>query len=369
MPGMEMAMQSRLGQALKYGQSFWYDGLIGAAEFDRLIREDGVRGATTNPAIFEKALNSSAYDADIRRLAASGHDAEEIYRQLAVRTVAEVADLFSGVHRDSSGADGYVSIEVSPRLAYDTAGTVREALDLWGRLARPNVMIKVPATREGLPAVAELIARGIHVNVTLIFSVERYRQVMDAYLSGLERRAATGASPAGISSVASFFVSRVDSSVDALLEKRYPSGDAVRSELEGRLAIANCKAAYREFRQAFTSERFRVLERAGARVQRPLWASTGTKNPKYSDVLYVETLIGPDTVNTMPPATMDAFRDHGTAADTLQQGTEAALAALETARRSGIDLDAITADLEGQGVKLFVDAYDKIISSIGAKIR
>lgn len=368
MQGTEIAMQSRLGQALKYGQSFWYDGLIGTDEFKRLIQEDGVRGATTNPAIFEKALSSSSYDADIRALASSC-DAEEIYRRLAVRTVAEVADVFARTHNESAGADGYVSIEVSPRLAYDTAGTLREARDLWKRVARPNAMIKVPATLQGLPAITELISEGIHVNVTLIFSVERYRQVMDAYLTGLERRVASGASPAGIASVASFFVSRVDSSVDAWLEKRLPVTDPARTALEGKVAIANCRAAYGEFLTVFRSDRFKQLQKKGARVQRPLWASTGTKNPRYSDVLYVETLIGPDTVNTMPPATMDAFRDHGQAADTLGRDLPGALKILEHARAAGIDLAAVTAELETQGVKLFVDAYDKIVASIGAKIQ
>lgn len=368
MQGTESATQSRLGQALKYGQSFWYDGLIGPEEFGRLIREDGVRGATTNPAIFEKALSSSSYDAEICQLASSC-DAEEIYRRLAVRTVAQVADTFIHTHTHSSGADGYVSIEVSPRLAYDTAGTLREARDLWKRLARPNVMIKVPATPQGLPAITELIAEGIPVNVTLIFSIERYRQVIDAYLTGLERRVALGVSPAGIASVASFFVSRVDGSVDAWLEKHLAASDPARAELEGKVAIANCRVVYGEFLAVFGSERFNRLRRAGARVQRPLWASTGTKNPKYSDVLYVESLIGPDTVNTMPPATMDAFRDHGRSADTLGRDPLGALQVLTRAKAAGIDLAAVTAELESQGVKLFVDAYDKIIASIGAKIR
>lgn len=363
-------LENPLLQTLKHGQSLWYDGLIGIAEFRRMIREDGLRGATTNPAIFEKALSGDQYDAEIRTLAATQSD-EQIYQTLAVRAVQDVADAFLPVYQETKGLDGYVSIEVSPLLARDTDGTLREARELWRAVRRPNVMIKIPATREGLPAITAALADGINVNVTLIFSVERYREVMDAYIRGLEKRASLDFAVTGIASVASFFVSRVDSAVDAALAKKIAAGEKGLEPLLGRAAIANSKLAYDEFKKVFGGFRFQKLRTRGANVQRPLWASTGTKNPAYSDVLYVESLIGPDTVNTMPPPTLDAYRDHGSVpADVpspVESGVEDARLSLEALSRSGIDLATVTQDLEQAGVELFCDAYRKIIKGIGAK--
>lgn len=366
----ETKIENPLLQTLKHGQSLWYDGLISPADFRRMIREDGLRGATTNPAIFEKALAGSAYDADIRALAPSQND-EEIFKTLAVRAVQEIADVFLPVYQETRGLDGYVSLEVSPLLARDGDATLREARELWRAVRRPNVMIKIPATKESLPAIASAIADGINVNVTLIFSVERYREVMDAYLRGLEKRVSLGQPVNAVASVASFFVSRVDTAIDKILEARIAQASgAQKSELEsllGKAAIANSKAAYEEFKKVFGGFRFQRLQSKGAVLQRPLWASTGTKNPRYSDVLYVETLIGPDTVNTMPPPTMDAFRDHGKAASTIERDTTEARAVLAKISELGIDLSTVTQELENAGVELFNDAYRKIIQGIGAK--
>ncbi len=366
-----MKTESTLRQTLKLGQSLWYDGLISIPEFNRMIQEDGLRGATTNPAIFEKALAGTAYDAQIRDLAKTQSD-EEIYKALAVRAVQDVCDAFLSVYQEARALDGYVSIEVSPLLAYDTEGTLREARELWRLVNRKNAMIKIPATREGLPAIQTALSEGINVNVTLIFSVERYREVMDAYIRGLEKRAGLDFSVSNISSVASFFVSRVDTAVDKILEGRIAAspGAADKEALKallGKTAIANSKAAYDEFKRVFNGPRFQKLQSKGATCQRPLWASTGTKNPAYSDVIYVESLIGPDTVNTMPPPTLDAFRDHGIAASTLETGIPEALETLSTLKASGIDLAVITQELEKAGVELFADAYRKIIQGIGAK--
>ena len=368
MPKTKEAVVNPLKEALKYGQSLWYDGLISTNEFERMIREDGMRGATTNPTIFEKAILSGNTDEEIKRLAGT-RDEEEIYKILVVKAVQEVADVFLPVFKETKGLDGFVSLEVSPLLAHDTASTIQEARELFGLAARENVMIKVPATSEGIPAIEALIAEGINVNVTLIFSVARYRQVMNAYISGLERRNREAKPVGGIASVASFFVSRVDTAADLLIEAKIHSEmNLAKKEtlknLLGKTAIANSKIAYDEFERMFSSERFQKLKSQGARPQRPLWASTGTKNPKYSDVLYVEALIGPDTVNTMPPATLDAFRDHGVAAPRLKEDFQAARQTLETLGLSGISLDEITQKLEKTGVQLFGDSYNKIIDEI-----
>lgn len=367
----EIRMDNPLRQALKEGQSFWYDGLISNAEFERMIREDGLRGATTNPAIFEKALSGSEYDAEIKRFPKQAND-EEIYKTLAVKAVQEVADAFLPVYQETSAKDGYVSIEVSPLLAANTDGTIREARELWRLVSRPNVMIKIPATLEGIPAIETILSEGIPVNVTLIFSVERYREVIYAFLRAFEKRAEAGLPLSGIASVASFFVSRVDTAVDKILDSKIASAESPAEKdklknLLGKAAIANSKAAYEEFKAIFSSARFAKLESRGAQVQRPLWASTGTKNPAYRDVLYVETLIGPDTVNTMPPPTMAAFRDHGIVAPTLEKEVPQALQALKELKSIGIDLDRIVLDLEKAGVELFCDAYRKIIQGIGEK--
>ncbi len=369
-PTPQTVVENPVKQILRHGQSIWYDGLIEIKHFETMIREDGIRGATTNPAIFEKALSHHEYDAEIARLAQT-ETPEEIWKTLSVRAVQQVSDAFAGVFRDSRGEDGYVSIEVSPLLARDTAGTIEEGRFLWKAVSRPNAMIKVPATKEGLPAIKALTADGINVNVTLIFSLTRYREVMDAYLSGLEERLKAGKPLTGIASVASFFVSRVDTAVDKEIDTRLASASEaekhVLRSLIGRIGIDNSKAAYREFETVFSGERFRKLESAGAQAQRPLWASTGTKNPAYSDTLYVEALMGPRTVNTVPPPTLDAFRDHGKAGSRLKEGTDEALARMTALGAAGIDLDRITDALEKAGVESFADSYRKIIQSIGAK--
>jgi transaldolase/glucose-6-phosphate isomerase len=357
-----------LKEVLKLGQSIWYDGLVSGAEFERMIREDGLRGATTNPTIFEKALNSGSYDAQIHSLGREGKSDEEVYKTLALAAVRDVADVFGSVYRQTRGQDGFVSIEVSPLLAHDTDGTILEA-QLYARVDRKNVMIKIPATAEGIPAIEEVISKGIPVNITLIFAVERYREVMEAYLSGLERRVNAGLPVNETPSVASFFVSRVDSAVDKRLEQMI-GGASERSVQElyrsllGKTAIANSKKAYAAFEEIFAGERFRSLKKKGAQLQRPLWASTGTKNPNYSDVLYVETLIGPNTVNTMPPATLDAFRDHGRVELSLTEGLENALKLLEKLAFTGVALTEVTAELEKSGVELFAQAYQKLIQRI-----
>ena len=358
-------------QALKIGQSFWYDGLISTAEFRRMIEEDGLRGATTNPAIFEKALAGQEYDSHIQELAKTQND-EEIFKTLAIRAVQEVATVFLPVYQETRGLDGYVSLEVSPLLAYDTAATLREARELWRLVNRSNVMIKIPATREGLPAIEAALADGINVNVTLIFSVERYREVMDAYIQGLQKRAGFDWQVSEIASVASFFVSRVDSAVDKILENKIAASQNTAEKetlkaLLGKAAIANSKVAYEEFKRVFSGARFQKLQSKGAILQRPLWASTGTKNANYSDVLYVESLIGPDTVNTMPPATLEAFLDHGISASTIESEMADAHAALKNLAAVGIDLSSVTQDLEKAGVEIFCEAYRKIIQRIGAK--
>lgn len=364
----ETTLMNPIRETLEQGQSIWFDGLVSRQEFERMIREDGVRGATTNPVIFEKALTGSEADADIRAVAGS---AEEVYQHLAVKAIAEIADIFRPVWEQTRGLDGYVSIEVSPLLAQDAEGTLREARLLRQRCARPNVMIKIPATPAGVEAVEQAVAEGISVNVTLIFSIRRYQEVMEAYLRGLERLQESGGDVSGVASVASFFVSRVDTAIDKLLEQKAASASgetrAALERLMGQAAVANSKAAYEAFETVFSSERFRALKRAGARVQRPLWASTGTKNPRYSDVLYVESLIGPNTVNTVPPATYAAFRDHGSAQPRLTENLDQAHAVLVELARTGIDLEVVTRQLEDAGVQLFAEAYGKIIQCIRTK--
>lgn len=353
----------RLGQL---GQSPWYDfitrDLVTSGELARLIAEDGLRGMTTNPTIFEKAVaGSDLYDADIRRLAAEGKGPAEIFETLAVADVQAACDLFLPIHRESGGLDGLVSIEVSPRLAHDTAGTIAEAERLWRRIARPNVMIKIPGTVEGLTAITHCLADGVNVNVTLLFSVARYRQVVDAYFMGLERRASAGHSIIGISSVASFFVSRLDGKVDPLLERN--AGARLRS----RAAIANACAAYADFEALFHSPRWQALAAQGALVQRPLWASTSTKDPSLPDTYYVEALIGEQTVNTLPPATFAAYRDHGKPAQRIREGVAEAELVLRELGNAGIDLDEITATLEREGVASFAASFASLLSVIERK--
>ena len=357
-----------LKELQEHGQSIWLDyirrSLITSGELERLIKEDGLRGVTSNPTIFEKAIaGSKDYDDALRvRLGRDPHaDAAVLFEALAVEDIQKAADAFRPVYESTQGTDGFVSLEVSPRLAHDTEGTLAEARRLWKALARPNVMIKVPATQEGIPAITALIAEGISVNVTLMFSLAHYDAVAQAYLRGLERCT----EPQRVASVASFFVSRVDTAVDRKLET-VGSPDAL--SLRGCIAIANSKRVYKRFQEIFYGEPFAALRRRGARVQRPLWASTGTKNPAYSDVLYVEELIGRDTVNTVPPATLDAFRDHGRVrTNTIEQGQAEAEEALGRLAKLGIDLKAITEKLQVDGVSSFAASYEKLLGALEEK--
>jgi transaldolase len=355
---------SRLADLRRAGVSIWLDtlsrDLLDSGALAAMIA-DGVTGATSNPTIFAKALaGSDLYEDQLSAAVARGlHDPRELFLELALEDVRRAADLLRPAFEASGGTDGFVSFEVTPDLADDTAGTVAEALDVWGRLARPNVMIKVPATDAGLPAIEELTRRGINVNVTLLFSVARYEQVIDAFLAGLERRARGGEPLAGIASVASFFVSRVDAKVDALLP--------AASDLRGRLAVANARHAYARYRDRFSDERWRRLSAAGARPQRPLWASTGTKDPSYSDVLYVEALIAPDVINTMPQATLEAFADHGVA-EAFDPASREPLDILRRAAEAGIDLDAVTTELEHEGVRAFRDSYRELLERIEGSV-
>jgi len=357
------------------GQSIWLDflsrDLIESGSLRRLIGEDGISGITTNPSIFEKAVRGgSRYDALIGKLAESGCSSRDIYRHLVLRDVADAADLLRPVHEKTGGRDGFVSLEVSPHLAHDSEATVAEARSLWQALQRPNVLIKVPATAAGLAAVRRLIAGGVNVNVTLLFGLERYRQVQDAWLAGLEDRRAAGRSVEHAPvSVASFFLSRIDTLVDALLEQQAENtGDAAAMlRLRGETAIACAHLAYDSWRRLIAGGRFRTLAGHGAGPQRLLWASTSTKNPAYPDVKYVEALIGPDTVNTLPLETLQAYRDHGAPAVRLTGAADPARALLDELQRHGIDLQAVAAQLEREGVRKFADAYDQLLDGLEQK--
>ncbi len=358
-------------EAQRLGQSIWYDnvrrGLITSGELRRLV-DLGITGVTSNPTIFEKAIaGSTDYDEALLGLAQAGRSAMECFETLAVEDIRATADLLRPIYDRTDGVDGYVSLEVSPALAHDTGGTVAEARRLFAALDRPNVMVKVPATPGGIPAVRRLIAEGININVTLVFSLQAYRQVMEAYVAGLEELARNGGGVSSVASVASFFVSRVDTAVDALLEERIRLGEEKLRDLLGKVAIANAKVAYREFMDLFGGERFVALEGRGARVQRPLWASTGTKNPAYSDVLYLESLIGAHTVNTVPPATLTAFLEHGKAGATLEQDGRDAERVLEAVEASGISMEQVTSKLLVDGVKSFADSFDKLLANIEEK--
>ncbi|MDX1993534.1 MAG: bifunctional transaldolase/phosoglucose isomerase [bacterium] len=362
----------------KYGQSIWVDNirrkLLTDGTFHRLIDEYGVVGVTSNPAIFQKAIgNSDDYDEGMRVLL--DLEATEIYEQLAIQDIQQATDLFMPVYERTNGRDGYVSLEVSPTLARDTEGTITEAKRLFKAVGRPNVMIKIPATPEGIPAIEEAIAAGINVNVTLIFAVQNYIEVAEAYIKGLERRQAAGEDVTKIASVASFFLSRIDTMVDKILENNIHAartqGDTSRitanSKLLGQAAVSNAKAAYKRFLDLFYGDRFAKLREAGAAVQRPLWASTGTKNPAYPDTKYVDSLIGKDTVNTLPPETLEAFKDHGTAADTLAQDLDEAEEILDMLAEVGVDMDQVTKRLQDDGVDLFEKAFAELMTQVEAK--
>jgi len=364
-----------LRQLAALGQSVWLDyirrDLIATGALRRLIEEDGLRGMTSNPAIFEKAIaESHEYGEDIRALALKGNDAKAIYETLSQRDVQSAADEFRSLYDRTDGRDGYVSLEVNPHLARDTTGTIEEARRLWAALNRPNVFIKVPATAEGLPAIRQLISEGISVNVTLLFGLPRYRQVTDAYIAGIEARAAQGQPLKHVASVASFFVSRIDAMVDPLLKKRIVQGDReanVAKQVHGQVAVASAKMAYQIYKEIFGSARFKKLADKGARVQRLLWASTGIKNPDYPDVKYVESLIGPDTVNTIPVETLDAYRDHGDPQARLEEDVQRAGWVLERLSQLGICIDHVTQQLEDQGVEKFNQPFDKLMETLAKR--
>lgn len=346
------------------GQSIWYDNiqrkLLENGELNLMIQRGDIRGVTSNPTIFYNAIaKSSDYDTALESLAWAGWDAERIFWELAVEDIRDACDLFMPLYVNTGGGDGFVSLEVSPSIAFDTAATITQAEQLWTRITRPNLMVKIPATREGIPAVRKAISAGVNVNVTLIFSLERYDEVMGAYLDGLEDRLAAGLPVDHVASVASFFVSRLDTKVDPQLPEQ--------SILRGRTAIANARLAYEAFSKVFTSRRWDGLKSRGARVQRPLWASTGTKNPAYSDTLYVDNLIGQNTVNTVPPATLDAFRDHGIARKTITNEIAEARSTFSKLEEQGISIKSVTQQLEQEGVKAFADSFHELILAIDEK--
>lgn len=358
-----------------FDQSIWTDfinwKMIEGGGLQRLIREDGVGGVTSNPSIFEKAIaESHDYDSPIRELAEQGKSAENIYEILTVQEIQHTADILRPTYDRLRGADGYVSIEVSPKLANDTAGTIEEARRLWMKVDRPNVMIKVPGTKAGLPAIRQLTSDGINVNITLLFGLPRYREVVDAYLAGLEARTASKKGISTVSSVASFFLSRIDVLLDPTLEikARIKGADGeLAGSLKGNVAIASAKVAYEIYRETFADGRFKMLEAQGAKKQRLLWASTSTKNPDYSDVKYVEPLIGGETINTLPLETLNAYRDHGNPRLTLTEGLDEARESLQSLKRLDIDIDRVTDKLEREGVEKFIKAYDVLLNAIRQK--
>jgi transaldolase len=364
-----------LKQLETLGQSIWLDyirrDLIASGQLRRLIEEDGLRGMTSNPSIFEKAIGDSHdYDADIQAMVREGKGTKAIYEALSQHDVQSAADEFRNLYDRTDGKDGYVSLEVNPHLAHDTNGTTEEARRLWAALNRPNVFIKVPATAEGLPAIQQLISEGINVNITLLFGLPRYRQVVEAYIAGIEARAVQGKPVKHVASVASFFVSRIDALVDPLLDKPVARGGKeadLAKKVRGQVAIASAKMAYQIYKEIFSSDRFKMLAAQGARVQRLLWASTSTKNPDYSAVKYVEALIGPDTVNTTPIETLDAYRDHGEPKARLEQDVKEARLVLERLPELGISIDNVTRQLEDEGVEKFNKPFDKLMEILAQR--
>jgi transaldolase len=359
----------------EFGQSIWLDyirrQLITSGELRRLIEEDGLKGVTSNPAIFEKAIaGSNDYDEAIQALARQNKSVEEIYQAITVEDIQGAADVFSPLYEKLDGKDGFISLEVNPHLARDTEGTIAEARRLWKAVARPNIFIKVPATLEGLPAITQLISEGINVNVTLLFGLPRYEEVAEAYIAGLEARAARGESLKRVASVASFFLSRIDVLVDPKLEKIMTAGGGQATgaqNMRGQVAIASAKMAYHIYKRLFGSKRFQAIAAKGARPQRVLWASTSTKNPEYVDVKYVEPLIGPDTVNTLPLETLNAYRGHGDPAPRLEEGVDEAASIIQRLPELGIDLNQVTQQLEDEGIEKFNKPYDSLLGALEAK--
>src|SRR6266516_51014 len=370
-------MTNPLLQLQKLGQSVWYDnidrGQLVSGEFKRLLDEDGVLGVTANPTIFEKSISQGhAYDEQISQLISAGKSTNEIYEAVVIQDIRTVADLLRPIYERTDGKDGYVSLEVSPDLAHDTQGTIKEAARFWQMVDRPNLMIKIPATPEGSPAVYESLRNGININITLIFSLDSYRAVTDAYLRALEERNGESHDISKIGSVASFFVSRVDTLVDKLLEDKIKaSSDEAEMQhlksLEGKAAIANARLVYQEFKRIFNTPRFESLKHVGSHVQRPLWASTSTKNPAYRDVLYAEELIGPDTVDTMPLTTIENFRDHGRVRHSIEDNIQKARAELAALEDVGIHYDQVTRQLQEEGVRKFADSFHTLFQGITSK--
>ncbi|MCY3993345.1 MAG: transaldolase [Caldilineaceae bacterium] len=357
---------TRMNEAAAVGQAIWLDfirrSFLDSGELGELVAK-GLRGVTSNPSIFQKAITASTdYDAAVERLVGEGSSVNDIYEALAIQDIRRACDIMRPVYESTDGVDGYVSLEVNPKLAYDTEGTVMEARRLSSLVDRPNVMIKVPATPEGIPAIETLTGEGININVTLIFSLQQYEDSAMAYIRGLEKLADANVDFSRVASVASFFVSRVDGKVDPKLV------DLGNSELQGKIAIANAKMAYHRFGEIFSGPRWEKLAAQGARVQRPLWGSTSTKNPDYPDTLYVDTLMGPHTVNTVPPETLDAFLDHGCAARTVDADVEEARQHLAQLAELGIDLGDVTTQLMGEGVDAFADSFDELMSGIAEKV-
>jgi transaldolase len=358
-------VNERLKKLQEIGQSVWVDSLsrddIQNGNLQRMM-EDGVLGVTSNPTIFQQAIaQSELYDEELQELAEKTDDAKEIFRRIAVRDIQDACDIFMPVYDQTEHRDGYVSLEVAPELAFDTEGTITRARLVWEMVDRPNLLVKIPATKEGLPAIEESIAAGISVNVTLIFSLERYRAVAQAYIRGLERLVEGGGDPSKVASVASFFVSRVDTETDRRLE------EVGREHLKGRLAIDNAKIVYQEFKKIFSGPRWESLESRGATKQRPLWASTSTKTPEYKDTIYVDNLIGPETVNTMPLSTLKATMNHAEVRPTLDEGIEEARKLFEELKEASVDYDEVVEVLEKEGVQKFVDSYNELIEEIEHK--
>ncbi len=369
--------QNSLKQLAEYGQSPWLDyirrDLFTTGELKRLIKEDGLKGMTSNPSIFEKAIGSEFYRDSIAKLALEkGASAVSLYEKLAIEDIQTAADALLSVYVATDKRDGYVSLEVSPALADDSTGTLEEARRLWKAVDRPNLMVKVPATAVGFDTIRQLISEGININVTLLFSQNAYAKVAEAFVAGLEKRAAEGKELANVASVASFFVSRIDSLVDSQIEEKLKTASGedkqLLENLLGKVAIANAKMAYQIYEDIFSGTRWKKLSEKGAQTQRVLWASTGTKNEKYSDVLYIEELIGKDTVNTIPPATWDAFREHGKLRNSLMEDVEGAKKTLEDLEKAGISLDAATDKLLIDAVRLFVEPFDKMIAAVESAI-